>query len=430
MAQQNITIGTADAKSGDTLFSAFTKSQANFTELYGLHFDGNLVDVYQESDFQTQDATTITIESGMSYFIRNPVTTTKNFIMAGGSISSILTDIPFLTTTAAGVMFTASQNTAVITNIRVSCPNAVAFQVVGDGTLGSIAAFTVNVVAVDACTGAANAIDGGIMIFNTILFLGSFLTSPVTLSGSGAQIQSLDKVTLIGVASGIAGFDMGTTVNTEIELLNFRVFGDPAGFAIKGLANAGNIATGGSIMVIGGSFAGFTSPLSGVQVNDIRSDYRDNTGLSDSRNAVDAYMTGGSETITTGSAGDWQEIGVPSTATWASTVSDRFTVSSGGVITYIGESDLEVSMNGRATVEKVGGGSNILEVRFAINWDGTASDSGLERSRAQTQNTDPTTVPIGALALLTTNDNLRAIFSNTDGTSNIVASVASLEVTG
>jgi len=35
MAQQNITIGTADAGNGDTLFAAFTKTEANFTDLYG-----------------------------------------------------------------------------------------------------------------------------------------------------------------------------------------------------------------------------------------------------------------------------------------------------------------------------------------------------------------------------------------------------------
>ena len=33
MTQQNITIGAADAKAGDTLFSAFTKAEANFTDL-------------------------------------------------------------------------------------------------------------------------------------------------------------------------------------------------------------------------------------------------------------------------------------------------------------------------------------------------------------------------------------------------------------
>jgi hypothetical protein len=34
MAQQNIAIGAANAGNGDTLFDAFTKIEANFTELY------------------------------------------------------------------------------------------------------------------------------------------------------------------------------------------------------------------------------------------------------------------------------------------------------------------------------------------------------------------------------------------------------------
>ena len=34
MAQQDITIGVANAGDGDTLFAAFTKVQANFSELY------------------------------------------------------------------------------------------------------------------------------------------------------------------------------------------------------------------------------------------------------------------------------------------------------------------------------------------------------------------------------------------------------------
>jgi len=35
MAKQDINIGTQDAKAGDTLYSAFTKTEGNFTELYG-----------------------------------------------------------------------------------------------------------------------------------------------------------------------------------------------------------------------------------------------------------------------------------------------------------------------------------------------------------------------------------------------------------
>ena len=153
--------------------------------------------------------------------------------------------------------------------------------------------------------------------------------------------------------------------------------------------------------------------------------------LKETRIEADLFLTGGSETITTGSAGDWQEIGVPSAGgvSWNSDVAESFTVGTDGVITYTGLEDIDVKMSGRATVEKVGGGSDVIEVRFAINWNGLASDSGLEKSRAQTQNTTPTTVPIGALTSLVTNDNIRAIFSNTTGTDNIIASVSAIEVT-
>lgn len=57
MAQQNITIGTADAKAGDTLFSAFTKTQSNFTELYGLNTDS--VIIVKQSNIATTIGTTI-----------------------------------------------------------------------------------------------------------------------------------------------------------------------------------------------------------------------------------------------------------------------------------------------------------------------------------------------------------------------------------
>ncbi len=43
MAQQDINIGAADAKAGDTLFSAFTKTQSNFTELYADNLQSTIV---------------------------------------------------------------------------------------------------------------------------------------------------------------------------------------------------------------------------------------------------------------------------------------------------------------------------------------------------------------------------------------------------
>src|SRR5210317_161036 len=70
MAQQNITIGTADAGNGDTLFAAFTKVEANFTELYSDDAgDVGSVDggTGLEVDTTTGDVTVSISDNGVTY---------------------------------------------------------------------------------------------------------------------------------------------------------------------------------------------------------------------------------------------------------------------------------------------------------------------------------------------------------------------------
>lgn len=62
MARQTINIGAANAKSGDTLFDAFTKTEANFVELYSLFLDNRVI-VRQASDLSG------TLDSTKEYFI-------------------------------------------------------------------------------------------------------------------------------------------------------------------------------------------------------------------------------------------------------------------------------------------------------------------------------------------------------------------------
>ena len=81
MAQQVITIGTADAGGGETPFSAFTKVNANFTELYSQSFAGSNIQVITaQEDYPTQDDTTITLEDNIAYWVASPYTQTKQFV--------------------------------------------------------------------------------------------------------------------------------------------------------------------------------------------------------------------------------------------------------------------------------------------------------------------------------------------------------------
>ena len=94
MAQQNITIGTADAKAGDTLFSAFTKTQANFTELY----DDNL-------------SSTITVnQSNVEATLGGVIDSTKVYLIDGViDMTGITVTVPSGGLSLVGVSFDVSK---------------------------------------------------------------------------------------------------------------------------------------------------------------------------------------------------------------------------------------------------------------------------------------------------------------------------------
>jgi len=434
MAQQNITIGPADAKDGDTLRSAFTKTEANFTELYAelSAQPENLRVINSEADFDTQDATTITLTPGLLYQLGASFSTAKRFITTGGIMRG-LGAATTLTYTGTGSMFTNTNGVFNISNTVVDCPASTVFECIGDDSSNPEHRVNATSILVLNCVKLLTSTGAGGQVFELMQITNVTGLTAVSFSGSSPSIAySFLRVAFIGMIASSTVFDFGSSTSIQIDIDSVIVLGDASTTAISGLTNSGNVIPGSLASVRACNFGSLTSPLFNIAVNDVRWDFQGNSGVKNTMNAADIFLTGGSETIITGSAGDWQEIGIPGGGgvSWSSDISDRFTAAADGVLTYIGELDIQATLMGRATVEKSGGGANVLEVRFAVNWNGTVSDGGLVKSRAQTQSADPTTVPIGALTTLSTNDNIRVIFSNTDGTSNIIASVASVEITG
>ena len=423
-----INLGTVDDdRTGNDFKAGGTKINTMFQELFGVVASIGIKFIGQESDFEIQDATTITLAAATQHIITASFSTAKNFIVKDAAVltsSSLLG--PTLTYTGTGSMFTSVDATFSIRDIRIDHPNAQGFNFTD--TVGGLFLFLAEKVRTVSGTKWGTFND-----LQTVLIEGSSaldVDDGLTFTGTTSIIISFDKFFMQTTSATFIGVDLGTAISQTIEFDDLILVGPAGSIGIKGAASSANVPVGSVATVSGGNFAAIGTPLDTILVNDIRWDFISNSTIEDSRNAADVHLTGGAETITTGSAGDWQEIGIPGGGgvSWASDIADRFTIGTNGVITYIGERDINVTMSGRATVEKVGGGANVLEVRLALNWDGTSSDAGIEKSRAQTQNADPTTVPIGALMQISQNDNIRVIFSNTDGSANIIASVAALEV--
>jgi hypothetical protein len=413
-------------KLGDKPWDYTVKLNSMTDELYaGLSAQPqNVIVINQESDFPTQDATTITLDANMRFFIGAPFSTAKTFtVLAGVDISSIGPFSVTISYTGTGVMFNSSGVSWSMTNFGYSCVNGTIFGCSGASAIltmfNSLSAACVNV-------GSFTNMSGG---FTNSGYFG-VTGQGLTLFGA---INAISIVRLLQVSTNAAhiAVNLGTATIDNLEVNNFEPEAPAGSVAISGLANSANINAGRVAVVTDSTLnGGGMVATSGVLKNDIRWDFRSNSGIGNSQDAGDLYLSGGSETITVSSSGDWYEIGTPSVATWLGDIADRFEINSAGYLEYIGERQVDIAIEGRVTLEKSGGGADVLECRIAKNWTGSVSDSGMEKSRAQTQNTDPTTVPVGALVSAVNGDNFRVIFSNISSTSNIIATVTSLEATG
>jgi len=427
MAQQLINIGTvANDRTGDTWRNAFIKVNNNDAELFGKLS----VLITAESDFPVQDGSTITLEAGQTYVITQALVVSKRFVSATGGACSFVGfgfNSSTVTYTGSGTMFSGVDASIEIRDLMLEPGSSNPF-VNYSSTIALTNSVVMDKVQVGDCANFGT--------FNNLFVVGLDNCSSTNTTGllfAGALgILSIDRTNFSG-PSAMKGINLASSTFSLSFNIGRCSFSGPSGaFGISGLASSGNIGAGIQANVALTSFTGGLTDLENIEPRDVRWEFNSNTPTADSYNAVDAFLIGGSETITTGSAGDWQEIGVPVSGgvSWDSDIADRFTMGTDGVVTYIGEKAIEVSVSARTTVEKVGGGSNILEARIALNWTGSVSDGGLAKSRSQTQNADPTTIPLGALIAIEPNDDIRIIFSNTDGTSNIIALVASLEVMG
>jgi hypothetical protein len=88
-------------------------------------------------------------------------------------------------------------------------------------------------------------------------------------------------------------------------------------------------------------------------------------------------------------------------------------VSTAGVITYDSEKDACFVITFTATVEKVGGGTDVIAMRIA---KGGTSEA---KSQSQTQSTDPTAVVSQAILNLSSTDTIEAMVANIDSTADI-----------
>lgn len=133
-------------------------------------------------------------------------------------------------------------------------------------------------------------------------------------------------------------------------------------------------------------------------------------------------------TITVASSGTFYEIGTPGSGAWVSGIANKFELNAAGYLTYTGDRDIECQIFCLASVTKVGGGSNEIEGRIAINFPD--DPDGIEDSKMESVSANFVPVPMEADVVLSPGDTIRPIFSNNDSTSNIRVAHIKLSIRG
>jgi len=240
MAQQPIIIGTADAKAGDTLFSAFTKTQSNFDELYAFDASQGAIYVNSEESFATQDATTITLDANTNFILSGSFSTAKRFIVQQGvSFTANNFSFPVLTYTGSGDMFTSSNVTFMMDKIRFDAPNATqGFNCSDVGNVHGVNlrdVFFTNL----AKWGTFTSMQALVMDNNVIT--SSAGEGGVTIAGTGWLAFINERFSVLSSSASFIAVDLGAATFSFLDFSDLVIIAPSGGIGVKGLASSANM---------------------------------------------------------------------------------------------------------------------------------------------------------------------------------------------
>lgn len=380
----------------------------------------NIIIINQESDFPTQDATTITLEANKVHQIGASFTTVKNFIVSDNSSITTSTQAgTVLTYTGTAPMFTLLDVDFRVVDFTFNCPNATIFEATNTTPANLIFVFNWTCF---SCTNIANI--NNYLVFQSInAVVINFTGTGLVFSGANVTLIDISRMNIFQDAANTNPLiDFGTAVVSQLSIDRFiLVTGTPAAVGITGAANSANIVPTAIGTISNGSFFGPGSPVSGISPSDIRWDMEDNgSSLIDSHTDGDSFLSA-PQTVPNPGIGVFVDVGGTN---WISSDLERFTSSTAGVLTYIGEIAIHVLFSGTGSIHKEGFFfTDVLAVRIRKN------ATSLARSQSVTENQFTTSVTSQASETVSQNDTVAMQVANLDnGTNNIVVTAANLIV--
>lgn len=299
MAKQDIVIGAANAKTGDTLFDAFTKTNANFTELYTLFLDNRVI-VKQASDLAG------TLDSTKEYFIDGIVDMGSQTIevpSGGLTISGYNFEISSLTSTQPGYsMFTSpigGSGNLVMRNVNITT-SGTGSQVFDLAAFDSFRALEFLSVNFSFCS-SLGSIDGFRQLFESgtgriggspeLTFVGSWNGARISTS----IVRVIDNGTTLFKAG--AGLTFSGRFITDINA-DLEATGALFDFSSSNIVNNESLIVDGAFVTRDGALdASDATIYPNINHESVKSKWKNNTGMPNTNKYINAEVT--TEVLTT-----------------------------------------------------------------------------------------------------------------------------------
>lgn len=416
MTQQLIGIGTvANDGTGDTWRDAMDKVNDNFTELFDIGTPDNQVIVNEIADFPAAVGGIITLAASTFYLVGASINMGDlRFIFSDDTVVAGLdSSASMLTYLGTGDMFTGTDTANKVTKITLDAPSGRVFNLTSPANTG---VFQINDVTVDNCNeiGVVNnllAVQDSNTAYNNVISDGWSFIGTLAVFTSGTD--------LVNMAAG-SFIDLGTATFNAFDMNSTFITLAAGADMLTGAAASANITTGniGSVKSSRIFGAGASTPLSGIDQDDIRWLFEGNDEITDT-NADGLLSLNGNATETV--------ITVATTpvlvnATWVVERNSLFTGTTGGRLTYNGERDLAVPIDIVATVISASGVNKDISIYLALN--GTPVTNSAKTNRVGV--TDPKNTSVPWQLTLSESDFLEAYIANDTDTINLIVQDAVL----
>jgi hypothetical protein len=407
MAFQPVIIGAANAKLGDDLFSAFTKTNANFEELYAVATLTRRVIVNTIADLPAAVGGVITLAANTLYVQADDVAfSTSRLVFGANTVYSGLDSLVVTASYTGTLPFLTFTNVSGSTkNINFVHPNSPLYGFTDSGT---------NVLRVSDVSYAGASIgtfggNGSSVRFTN--FSGSTTSNGMLLVGDWKAF--LFQPALSSIAAGTF-IDLGTATFDSISV-NETTLDYPAGaFFMSGEPSSGNMNVGGLATITKTRLTGSGTPLEQITPDDAQFTFSLNDSIRDSRSDGLLYIQGNTVASTIASA----NTPVLAAGTWTVGPTGQFTGTTGGRLTYIGVKDARLPITLSVSVAPTLSTGIAISVYIAINGTIVAGS----RSRGTGSAGLPDSITIPWQHTFSTNDYVEVFVENNTNATDILLS--------